>query len=758
MRTMPFCALSLAFGAFIFFSECKILPLLFFILFAVYSFFKFRDAKIASACLLFVFPGFLSAYCDDYENKISSMILSPYENKFVSVSGRITALRKTLRGFAVEAECDKIVFKKTEHCLPKKAGVIILLDDLSDIRINGAIVAKGVIARINSMANPNVFSYSDFMGKKNIFYSLKYSEIIAYTENTADSFFSFATGLKENAVSGILKNHGDESGAVVCGIVFGDRSMFQEGMADIFRRSGTFHLLAASGFNISLISAFCFLIFKKLRINAFLSFVLICFFVCMYSVMAGSSPSIIRAALMSSVAFAASGFGRDYDLPSALSFSAFSMIAFRPSYVCDCGFQLSVGAVAGICAYMMIIRPHMQGIGGILKFVSESFMISFSAELAAVPLCAYWFCSWAPVSFVSNLFAAPLAAMILAFGMIESGFVLLLPSFSFVPAAVCDFFAHVLIFWNSYISSLPFAFFDVCAPSEQMLAVYFASVFLFLNFYKGRLSVFSVPVFPLILLAASYLIPPAFDGAEAVFFDVGDSDACLFITEEGRTVLIDCGSSGKNGGIDSGGGIIAPFLLKKGFKSLDYVFITHNHDDHCGGFNSLAKKVNVKHVLVSPFMPYVNKSERISAGDVIYISGSASVTVVYPSAGDRPVDENDSSLVLIVDISGTRFLMCGDIEKHAEKIILGRNSDIHADVIKAAHHGSSTSSSNDFIAGVLPKLCVITAGMDNKKGHPSPDVLKAFDDKLCRTIQTGISGAVCIRHIHNGNYDIKLIR
>ena len=185
-----------------------------------------------------------------------------------------------------------------------------------------------------------------------------------------------------------------------------------------------------------------------------------------------------------------------------------------------------------------------------------------------------------------------------------------------------------------------------------------------------------------------------------MFFNIGNADSSLIITPNGKKILIDCGTSGLRKGIDVGKNVIAPYLLKSGIDNIDYVFITHEHEDHLGGLYSLSKRIKIKNLFASKFVAGkfigLENAMPIMAGDVINISDDIKIYVISPSSDVFYSDINSKSLVLKIVYGQNSILYCADIDSDTENKILN-SFDVKCDVLKIAHHGSITSSSDLFL-------------------------------------------------------------
>ena len=248
--------------------------------------------------------------------------------------------------------------------------------------------------------------------------------------------------------------------------------------------------------------------------------------------------------------------------------------------------------------------------------------------------------------------------------------------------------------------------------------------------YKG--------IFFIIFLIGIYQFPK---DLEIHFLDVGQGDSCFIITPNRKTILIDGGGS-TSSTFDVGKDTLIPYLLDKGYTQLDYVFISHFDQDHVGGILSLLEELKVEQIFISKqretsdnyetFLEIVAqknlKVQEVKIGDKITI-GDVTFHILWPS--EKQIEENilnNNAMVMKLQYKSFSMLFTGDIEEVAEKKILSLYSanldSLKATVLKVAHHGSKSSSTEEFIKAVNSKIAIIGVGENNMFGHPNDAVLE----------------------------------
>lgn len=232
------------------------------------------------------------------------------------------------------------------------------------------------------------------------------------------------------------------------------------------------------------------------------------------------------------------------------------------------------------------------------------------------------------------------------------------------------------------------------------------------------------------------------------FIDVGQGDCQLIISDDGSTMLID-------GGEVEYGAVVVNYLNSIGIDHLDYVIGSHPHSDHIGGLvDVISSSITVDAVIMPKVADEYTPTTRVyenlllaiaDEGCSLYVAKNEAITLgsgtVYNYITDYSGDNmNNYSIATKFVFGNTSFVFTGDAESKIEKELVSLGYDLDADVYKVAHHGSSTSSSSDFLNAVSPEYCVIEVGEDNSYGHPHTEIvqrLTSYTDVILRTDLNG---------------------
>ncbi len=256
------------------------------------------------------------------------------------------------------------------------------------------------------------------------------------------------------------------------------------------------------------------------------------------------------------------------------------------------------------------------------------------------------------------------------------------------------------------------------------------------------------------------------------FLDVGQGDSALVTFPDGKTLLVDGGGRFKyktkadddaepferdTRGI--GEAVVSEFLWHRGYSRIDHILTTHAHADHIQGLSDVAKNFSIGSAFFgripmsdpdfAQFAEVLNRrgisTEIIARGDRLKF-GDVIVEVLYPIASDDPnaISDNDSSVVLRFIYGSRTFLLTGDIERQAESALLKNDGTLTADLIKVAHHGSRTSSLQEFINAVGAKYAVISVGNSSPFGHPHAEVVERWKANGATVMTTGERGTISV--------------
>jgi competence protein ComEC len=267
------------------------------------------------------------------------------------------------------------------------------------------------------------------------------------------------------------------------------------------------------------------------------------------------------------------------------------------------------------------------------------------------------------------------------------------------------------------------------------------------------------------IISLNIVIPKPY--VEINMVDVGQGDSISIKTTHGRNILIDGGGS-EQSSYDVGEKVLVPYLLDNSNGVIDVMVVSHFHEDHAEGLITVLNTLKVKKIVIG-LQPsnsnLYNELLRISTEKnipVICLYQGSSFTVddvnfeiVYPKKQIEIQDDlNNNSLVLLCKVYGKSLLLTGDAENIEEDMFI-ENINQRVDILKVGHHGSRTSTTQTLLERIRPKVFLISAGVDNKFGHPHEEVLNRIEKYSEHIYRTDLQGEITLRIYKNSKMSIK---
>lgn len=622
---------------------------------------------------------------------------------------------------------------------------------------------KGRLTLPKGVRNPGGFDYRRYLAQKGVSASIFVNGegIVKGDRYKASLLIKTGQKLKSRIVGVIDRSLPRQQAGLLNGMLIGYREGLSQEVTDAFCDAGLTHIMAVSGANVVFLIIPLAFLFKRLRLGNKVSGILIMSFLVVFIFITGFEPSVLRAVVMASVILIAKMLDRETDIYTTIAFAAMLLLICSPHMLFNIGFQLSFAATLSIVTLYRNIKQLItcrfipSAVAGILA-------VTLAAQLGVLPITLAYFNRVSLVSVLSNLLAVPLLEFVTILGM----FMALLGQISIVFSQLLGYINCVLLSAILYItkisSSLPFASVRTVTPPITFIVLYYA-VMWFMLWYGPLKNIRIRPTFIAVVFAltamaisTSFLIPGKL---EVVFLDVGEGDSSFIRTSSGKNILLDGGgSTDPTASSKTGESVVAPFLLDKGVTVLDAVIASHGHSDHTQGLQTVLEQFKVKS-LVIPVTADEKGFERLlkiaagkrievfrcERGDVIRLDDKTSFDVLSPSTELEKADTslNNTSLVLKLHYGAADVLFTGDAQAETEQELLQSGIDLNAEVVKIAHHGSSTSTGKDFLESIKPATAVISVGKNNF-GHPSPVTLGLLADEGVRVFRTDECGAVTL--------------
>jgi competence protein ComEC len=656
-------------------------------------------------------------------------------------------------GLVTEASPDTKIIRLIS---PKGSrGLRVILRTQGNLTINDRVKVFGYMKELNlTFKNPSITSWKWLKRLEGISYEFK-GTIISVT--TGESYIQAWRNLLAKGV--------EDSGAKYAGIIkaltIGDTTGLDEKTKELFLRTGTSHILAISGSNIGIVTAFFFFIARMLLRTSFLmrlrgddkkyAALFSIPFAILFMFTAGSSIPIIRATIMITVYMFALYFGRTRHIENTVALSALVILMIYPHSIFMPTFQLTFVSVFSIILFTRTFYPYVLAWHPVFKWSFSSILITISAMIGTLPVVLNHFYGINPIAFIHNIIAVPLMCVI-AMPLALTG--MLVPYGEYLLRLSGEIISITLFILNHLNKGY---IYPLMRPTFFEIMSYFIII----------VSLFSIREKLVRFIIFFILVPSLFVYSYAVmkdrfynnnicfnFIDVGLGDAILVEAPQSMRMLIDGGGL-YSGDFDMGKSVLTPVLLSKKVLSLDYVINTHPHSDHYGGLLYILNNFQVKRFITATYLvsdPAYNeilttaKNKNIpielwKRGDTIILNNRTKLRVFNPPQGLTVENLNNRSLVISIRYGKNNFLLTGDIETSIEEELIFSHFSLCADVLKIPHHGSKYSSSSYFLHATKPAIAVMSVGA-GIRGIPSEETLERYRSLSIPVLRTDRDGFI----------------
>jgi competence protein ComEC len=561
------------------------------------------------------------------------------------------------------------------------------------------------------------------------------------------------------------------AGAVATAILIGDRTGLPAELDDRLQRAGTYHVIAISGGNIAIFAATLVGLARLLRLSPRLTNVLVVVALWGYAALVGGGASVTRATAMASAFLLL----RVCDLRAApfagLATASGALLAVDPMLIADPGYLLTVGATAAIITLTPRLMSWREWPRGLYAAAAVMFA-SVATELALLPVSAALFGRVTFAGPLLNLLAVPAMALVQQAGLAVVATAAWSPALASAAGAVTTAGVQLLVGSGALVDCMPLVARHVPEPSWWVTILYFAGLAAALgaprlSAWPGRWSVTGqrAGIGATALMACwvvwhpgTWRMPWHGDGRlRVVSIDVGQGDATLVELPDLSTLLVDAGGLSMEARYDIGARVVAPALWARGVGWLDALLLTHGDPDHIGGAGSIleifAPPLVWDGIVVpahAPMNALRDRAEREGLTWQTLRDGQrwthAGVTfqVWNPPEPDweRRKVRNDDSVVLELRYGNVSIVLPGDISREVEQRLADRPAPARLRVLKAAHHGSASSSSDVFLDALRPSIALVSCGRDNRFGHPAPAVLARYAARHMQVFRTDRDGEI----------------
>ena len=597
----------------------------------------------------------------------------------------------------------------------------------------------------NKARNSGGFDYSVYLKSKKIYGSFKVEKIL---EVEKAKRVPFINKIQEHIKETFNKNL--KNSPLAIGLLLGIRDNISEDVQDDFRNANLTHMLAISGAHFSYVILIVSFICKKLKNKRFQQFILIGAII-FFMNLTGNTPSVVRAGIMSILLILSSILKRQNDIYTNISTSLLIQIINSPYVIFDVGLILSYSGVIGIVTFNKFFSKIIK---------NKIICVTLSANSLLIPIMIYKYNTISFTFVISNVLASGLLGVIIMLELIAC-IIKIKPVF-----VLLDISLSLLQKIANFCSKIPFSNVYVTTKTVFLVLAIYLIIFLVIKRKKKSIPIIILFIFVFTCFARIYNYNTLEkDILQIKFIDVGQGD-CTLLINKGKTLMIDTGGS-TSPSYDVGENIVHKYLLYKGINKIDYLMLSHFDADHCQGAIFLLKNMKVKNLIISIQPENSEFYEEITNiciqknTNIMYVKkgnkfkiANLDIEILHPNNNFIAENTlNNNALVCKINYYNFKMLFTGDIEKIAENQLL--DEELSADLLKVGHHGSKTSTTQEFLNKVNTQIALIGVGENNKFGHPNDDVIKRLQEKGIKIFRTDLNGEINININKNGKVNTK---
>lgn len=678
-----------------------------------------------------------------------NLFLKRYEEQYVYLYGKVTEEpdavenKTTLTVTCRYLELDGVRYGGGET-------VLVSVDHPKQTWHYGDVVsAEGLIYAPRDQMNEKGFSYAAYLRTKGI-------AALMYCEDESVKFYHNEAGLPWKAKNFVLRQIDrfipGEAGAVLKGITLGDKSDFTPEMKTMFSRAGISHIVVVSGMHMSILMLFVMYVCKrcglKKRTRAVAAAVVVFCFMCMV----GFTPSVLRAGITCIMAMLALLLRRKKDFLTTMAVAAAAVVLLNPYSLFNISFQLSFAATIGI---VYLAEPVKKAVAFLPDAIAEIVAMSIAANIATLPITVWYFSDVSLVAVLSNVIVVPFVNVLFIGTFLLAVIGGIFPPFGYFPGYVLGEVTRWVLLAVEKTAAWKLATVTVPQPAMILNLYYYAAVYALWSLTEHRYEkAMKVLLCCVAAMTMSFCLVQYWtaDAVRIEFINVGQGDSCMVRMPNRHYILIDTGNAG-NGSTNN----VVDYLKKRGVYTLDCVYISHADADHSGGLEELLNHIRVKKVavpqlnirstdmekLVQNVIRHGVKVELVSAGDSYGVEDFR-IQALWPiplSGNNNEVNDNNLSMVLRLCYRDNAALFMGDMGEYAEEMLVHTKADLHCDILKVAHHGSKTGTSEALLEKAQPRYSIISVGT-NAYGHPAEEVLERLEKCGSTVIRTDESGNI----------------
>ena len=494
----------------------------------------------------------------------------------------------------------------------------IMTDKKIKLEYGDKIKISGEYKKPEIQRNYKGFNYSDYLKQLKIYGTIKCAKVEITNHNQANKIFQITNQISMKLINNTKNIFDEETSSILLGLILGNKTDIDENTQENFKNASMAHVLAISGMHIAYVILGINILFKKIlgKRNTYIFSIIILIF---YMFITNFSPSVTRAGIMGILILVSKIIYRKNDIYTSMAISLFVILIYNPFLILNAGLQLSYGGVIGIIifnksiikilenikiknkVYKYKIKPVIQNI---LDKIKEIISVSISVQLFIFPIILVNMNTFNPYFLISNLILSIIICPIVIIGFIFIIIVLINPQIANLFSFIVNWGIRILILISN-IGKIEFS--KIYIPTPNLFSIisyyfilgitlYISKVYLAKNpnttqirarnliaivkmkIRKNKREIKKITSGIILIIIIFNIIPKKL---KIYFIDVGQGDSTLIVTPQNKTILID---GGGNKDYDVGKNTLLPYLLDRGYNSIDYMIISHFDNDHVGRF------------------------------------------------------------------------------------------------------------------------------------------------------------------------------
>ncbi len=651
-----------------------------------------------------------------------------------------------------------------------------------DLKAGDYIQAYCRLDRFRPSGNPGQFDTAKYLARKNVFIaaSIESQDAIELRGGSpAGSFAKIKRKLREAALEGLA---GDltlegQNGGLLQALVLGYRADIDSSTYTAFRKTGLLHFVCLSGMNFGIVIGIVWWVCKTLGLmKPARAAVCIVAAIVFLMIVPPNAPAL-RAGIVSFIFCASFFFRRHPNSLNSLSLAAIVLLMINPTDLFDVSWQLSFASVLGILLFTDRIHfflyekitdnwwfeqmPKARALRWSGAILLNLFSVSLAAWLASAGILLYHFYTINWLTSIWTVIVSPLIALVSIMGYLKTMLAMVLPSASLILGLTANELSSLLIWIVKLFASLDISEILIGKVPAWIVVFYYGFVF-FAGF-----AYFRRPVVKTVILTASAMAMIVFLGAtkwqrthhDSLYLtclDVGHGQAILAKLPGKANILFDAGSLHTS---DIGNRTVVPFLNYNGINKIDGIIISHSDVDHINGIPEIIENCKVSGVYADKVFfeekqketvkflnDWLNKKgvKKQSLDKDLNPEGGVKMKFIWPNEQICPVenlDDNDKSLVCLIEFAGKTVLLSSDIENLAQRKVLEAEPNLRADIVVVPHHGSIRTSDADFLEKLRPDISIVSC---NRKDYERQQAIRAENkSQLFYTARNGVI-SICI--------------